>query len=89
MQKERTRKPHPNPKPLEKLRIVDGGLLFPHGPNRLSYEVAVNTAAVLFALHLSVNSIVIEVGSVDHVERTDHHRQSLVFLKVCVVSDKH
>ena len=29
-----TRKLHPNPKPLEKLRIVDGGLFFPHGPNQ-------------------------------------------------------
>ena len=32
MWKERTRKPHPNPKPLEKLRIVDGGPFFPHDP---------------------------------------------------------
>ena len=29
---EQTRKPHPNPKPLEKLRIVDGGPFFPHDP---------------------------------------------------------
>ena len=32
MRKERTRKPHPNPKPLEQLRIVDGGPFFPHDP---------------------------------------------------------
>ena len=31
--------------------------------NRLSYEVAVITAVVLFALHISINSIVTEVGS--------------------------
>ena len=38
MWKERTRKPHPNPKPLEKLRIVDGGPFFPHDPELLANE---------------------------------------------------
>ena len=37
MWKERTRKPHPNPKPLEKLRIVDGGPFFLHDPNDVLY----------------------------------------------------
>ena len=32
MWKEWTRKPHLNPKPLEKLRIVNSGLFFPHDP---------------------------------------------------------
>ena len=35
MWKERTRKPYPNPKPLEKLRIVDSGPFFPHDPVNL------------------------------------------------------
>ena len=28
--KELTRKPHPNPKPFEKLRVVNSGPFFPH-----------------------------------------------------------
>ena len=39
MWKKRTRKQHPNPKPLEKLKIVDSGPFFPHDPSFMATKV--------------------------------------------------
>ena len=48
MIQEQTRKPHPNPKLLEKLWIVDGGPFFPHDP--VSFYVCIACVFINFII---------------------------------------
>ena len=58
MWKEQTGKPHPNHKPLEKLRIVDGGPFFSHDPLAFptrgrAYTIASSIALAPFFINMT------------------------------------